>query len=1146
MEAPPTRVHDSVPMLEAIALAARIGVVKSGPAETVATFLREGRLLPLVDPVAEALSLDPALLRAIVRIAGALPADSTADALHDLVGALRRTPHDPFAGHTTEATVVHGEPVATPERSPTVLPETVARAAAQPENCIGRYVLVSVIGAGGMGTVWAAWDESLARLVAVKMLRHDAASAPNLRERFLREARAVARLRHPGIVSIHEVGEDRGSPFLAMDYIQGATMAARFDAVAPLKQAGLPAGWKDLRADVELLARIAEAIGFAHENGIVHRDLKPGNVLLDREGRPFVSDFGLAKDLTADGAGALTRDGALLGTPGYMSPEQAEGSPGVGPATDVYSLGVILYEILTGRLPFSCVTLGELLKSLHHDDPPMPHTLWARVPRDLETIALKCLERDPGRRYPEAAALAAELRRWLDGEPILARPVPLLRRAGRWTKRHRALVIVLTFLCATAVTAGAVRSREQQRYEQRARLRASAAADTEEAAGAWRAGDLARVRTIALRVERSTAELLQHEPDAGDLHLLRGRLRQLDADDAGARWDFDRAIALLGDRDAAPWAERGRLRILLYRRGLERTRARIEDPDRAAEADAAALEAIDPELRDLRMQAAADLSEASRRGLSGPEQQRTEAHLAALARDWDRTLRAADAALRLDVSAEGYWLRGLALAGRSEWDGALEAMGNAIALGQGFAEAWLGRAKARCMILEGRRHPLITEILDGVADPARVDEIDALGRAVLADLARAAELGADPRQRAAVLGEVAWHVAETHRKTARRQREKGRVVDIRGRISAWLTELEAVEPHAKDAAVWYRLGQLWECYALAVSDLFAPEEMRQAIECYSQAIEMAPRFAGSYRFRAFAEYELACSLTESGENPRRWFHLAIADFERFFRVEPDEEQRTDARLYRALAIHNLADWARVRGGTVWDDYRAALAGVESLEMNYGDLYVMRSHIRILLGLHDLEEGRDSSESMRHALAEIQRTEEIDPDWKTEQMTGWARYGIARGLQRAGLDASKEFRLAADQLRAGAQGTLWGLLWTLEALVRAGDLDAALAELTRVDDHPNASPYRIADGLLLPALERLADELDRDPPDPSRAGSALGLARAAARVGAQFEPKRMHEVALRAALAARRLGVSDPVFEENAELAAVLADPRWQR
>jgi serine/threonine protein kinase len=296
----------------------------------------------------------------------------------------------------------------------------------------GDYELLEEIARGGMGVVYKARQVSLNRIVAVKMiLAGQLASAAEVK-RFRTEAEAAAQLQHPNIVAIHEVGEHAGQQYYSMDFVVGTSLAAR------LSNQPLP-----LVEAVRWMKTIAEAVHFAHQRGIVHRDLKPANVLLDEAGHPHVTDFGLAKRLE-HGEG-ITASGAMLGTPAYMSPEQAAGRQDlVGPTGDVFSLGVMLYEMITGRVPFRGSNLAETLAQILQQEPLPPSKLNPRIPPDLETICLKCLEKRPDRRYPTADELAKDLGRFLNDEAISARQVGVSQKASRWLVSQPKLLAALT------------------------------------------------------------------------------------------------------------------------------------------------------------------------------------------------------------------------------------------------------------------------------------------------------------------------------------------------------------------------------------------------------------------------------------------------------------------------------------------------------------------------------------------------------------------------------------------------------------------------------------------------------------------------------------------------------------------------------
>jgi serine/threonine protein kinase len=292
----------------------------------------------------------------------------------------------------------------------------------------GDYELIDEIARGGMGVVYRARQRSLNRLVALKMIRAGRLATPEERERFLFEAEAVANLEHPHIVPIFDIGEHLGQDFFSMRLVEGGSLARR------ITECG-----KDPRSAARLVATVAHAVEYAHAQGIWHRDLKPANILIDAAGRPFVTDFGLAKRVREDSA--LTRSGTIVGTPSYMAPEQAAGSSQkLSAASDVYSLGAVLYELLAGRPPFRADTVREVLEQVLEREPEPPGQYRAGLPVDLERICLKCLEKNPQARYPTAKALAEDLERFLRGESVEAgRPNPL-QQMVRWTRREPELV----------------------------------------------------------------------------------------------------------------------------------------------------------------------------------------------------------------------------------------------------------------------------------------------------------------------------------------------------------------------------------------------------------------------------------------------------------------------------------------------------------------------------------------------------------------------------------------------------------------------------------------------------------------------------------------------------------------------------------
>jgi WD40 repeat protein/serine/threonine protein kinase len=388
---------------------------------------------------------------------------------------------------------------------------------ALPSPVVPGYQILGEVGRGGMGVVYRAWQTKLNRPVALKMILAGGHAGPRERQRFRTEAEAVARLQHPNIVQIYDIGEHDGRPFLALEYVAGGSLAQR------LRREALP-----VREAAQLVETLAHAVHYAHQQGVIHRDLKPANILLQKseirnpkserdqssdvsdfgfrisDFTPKVADFGLAKQL--DAAPGPTASSEVMGTPSYMAPEQAAGrSRAIGPTTDVYALGAILYELLTGRPPFRAETPLETLHQVLHAEPLSLHRLRTNVPRDLETICLKCLEKEPGKRYPSATALAEDLRRFLNGEAIQARPARPWEKAWKWARRRPAwaALLLVSALAVLGFSLGAVLYSVQLRA---ALSRAEAqerrtgellyAAEMRLAQRLWHLGDLHRLREL--------------------------------------------------------------------------------------------------------------------------------------------------------------------------------------------------------------------------------------------------------------------------------------------------------------------------------------------------------------------------------------------------------------------------------------------------------------------------------------------------------------------------------------------------------------------------------------------------------------------------------------------------------------------------
>ncbi|MEK7675335.1 MAG: protein kinase [Verrucomicrobiota bacterium] len=410
---------------------------------------------------------------------------------------------------------------------------------------LGDYELLSVIARGGMGVVYRARQISLQRVVALKMILMARLPGEADMKRFRAEAEAVASLEHPNIVPIYEVGEYEGHPYFTMKFIPGGSLAERVEEFGvrhaeldePARQrdgetekspvrrfADSPAHavsvWGRQRNVATLIAKIARAVHYAHQHGILHRDLKPSNILLDERDEPLVTDFGLAKQIETESH--LTLSGTVLGTPAYIAPEQAAGGKSLTTAVDVYSLGAIFYELLTGRPPFQADTPLETLRQVVEQEPRRPSSINRKVERDLETICLKCLQKNPAQRYSSAEALADDLERWLRHESIRARPVQVWEHALKWTKRRPALaaLLMLALIAPAVIIAVLLFSNAKVRRADRQARENLYAADMSLADRALREGNLGLVRaTLAAHIPA-----LGHPAGADDFRGFEWRL----------------------------------------------------------------------------------------------------------------------------------------------------------------------------------------------------------------------------------------------------------------------------------------------------------------------------------------------------------------------------------------------------------------------------------------------------------------------------------------------------------------------------------------------------------------------------------------------------------------------------------------------
>ncbi len=912
---------------------------------------------------------------------------------------------------------------ANPATAPSVAGEPAAASCPTPFSAAGpsaiagprlsKYEILEEIGRGGMGVVYRARDTELGREVALKTLPVDAARNPQLVERLLREARTAGALEHPGIVRIYDSGVQDGVPYFAMAFVRGRTFESA------LRDGGLPA----TRDRVDVVRRAAEAVAHAHERRIVHRDLKPSNVLIDAQGGVHVMDFGLAKRL--DEGVRLTASGQMLGTPQYMPPEQIDGElESIGPASDVYALGAVLYEALTDRPPYEGSTLPEIVSKALARDPEPPRKRNPRVSLDLETICLRALAKEPGRRYATAAEFAADLRRTMAGEAIEARRASLWERSARWVRRRRVPTVLAAVAFVAAGVALALGFRSVRERQERERLEAeilgglrqTVSAYREAALLARRAGaSMAQVGDRFLTPLLAAAERAQGQfPGLAEPHYHVGRMYRALLRDDEAKAEQERALAKEPDYGPARY-ERGVLASRAYRSARDARRGELllaraagrgaHDPPPAMPTDAEVEEAF-PEVARLRAEAKSDLERAAASPVPAVRARAAQALAAVLdgesgakvIADLEQVL-GEDPGLEevVEARADLEAARGARLEAARWYEAGWRADRGwfphlaALATHLLFAAQEEAAAGRDCEASLRRGATVVEEGLRFEPDNASLWQGLAQFRHRLAEIERGR--GGDPGPGMAAALEAADRaIVLAHGRVdgrlvrARLLRERAEFLAARGRdplpdLEESLAELGRVEALGAPSAGFlnqraHLLLSLGGARSARGQD---PQgEYRAALVDLERALERYPRFAAARATRASAWMRLADALRARGREATEEYRRAIAEAEQALELDA---QSSTALSALAGAWVELGTARKERGENPDDEYARAVAAYERvLQLNPRNVEATsnRAYTIWYRGMGRVERGQDPTADYEEAVAGFEKALAIDP------------------------------------------------------------------------------------------------------------------------------------------------------------------------